>query len=576
MGKFIDLTGKQSGVLIAKKYLGDSQWDCECIICGNHITISTYWFNKNIKLIKSGFNRVGCKHIKDVKIGDSFGYLSVVAQDSDYVKPKSGSHEKRWICQCVCGKKKSIIESNLKSLKSTSCGLCGNQISVPEKAILFYLSRAFSNIQENYRPDFLQGKEIDIYIQELGLGIEYDGERWHKEVDKDIWKNQVCNNNGITLVRIREPKCIVREELNPYIITPKPITNGTHMTEPIRQLIEFINRKFQMELEIDVNCLRDNAEICKTVLNSSQSKSLADLFPEIAQEWDYEKNAPLTPKMVAAHSGKKAYWICEKGHKYSSVIASRTGGDACGCTVCSNHGMALYQNGTYIGQHSLAKEAPEIAKEFDEEKNGITADNIAISSNKKMWWKCSVCDFEWQSKVNNRTSTLKTGCPNCARTQGKLWKTRRANEILKNGSLFDNFTELCKEWDYEKNEVQPTEFTSGSAQKVWWKCEKGHSYQASINKKTSSRSTGCPYCLNRKVLVGYNDFATTHPHLLSEWNYEKNNILPMEILPGSHQKVWWKCYYCGENYELSPEKRKDRRLGCSCCRRKMRSTSKKD
>lgn len=564
MSNFTDLTGKQSGVLIARKYLGNSQWDCECIVCGNHITISTYWFNKNIRL-----HRDGCKHIKPVKTGDVYGLLSVVEQDSeDYIKPKSGKHEKRWICQCTCGRKKSILESNLKSLKSTSCGLCGNRISIPEKAVLFYLANHFPNIKENYRPDYLDGKEIDIYIPELMLGIEYDGEHWHKDPEKDIWKNNTCKNNGITLLRIREPKCAVMEELSPCIITPKPLTNGTHMTEPIKQLIEFININFQMELDIDVNCLRDNAEICKSVLNSSQSKSLAELYPQIAKEWDYDKNAPLTPELVAAHSGKKAYWICEKGHRYSSVIASRTSEDACGCPVCSNTGPILYQNGIYIGEHSLAKEAPEIAKEFDEQKNGISAYNIAVASNKKMWWKCSICGFEWQSKVNNRTSSLKTGCPECARTQGKLWQTRRPTEILKNGSLFDNYPELCKEWDYNKNDIHPSGLTSGSGQKVWWICKKGHSYQASISKRTSSRPTGCPYCSNRKILAGYNDLATTHPHLLKEWDYQKNNIMPTEISSGSHQKVWWKCYCCQEEYGLSPEKRTDKPLGCVRCRKK--------
>ena len=83
MGIFNDLTGKQSGVLVAKKYLGNSQWECECVVCGNHIIIDSYQFNKNIKLIEQGFNREGCKHIKLVKIGDSFGFLTVIEQDSD-------------------------------------------------------------------------------------------------------------------------------------------------------------------------------------------------------------------------------------------------------------------------------------------------------------------------------------------------------------------------------------------------------------------------------------------------------------------------------------------------------------
>ena len=568
MGNFIDLTGKQSGVLIARKYLGNSQWDCECVVCGNHITITTYWFNKNIKLSNAGFNRTGCKHVKPIQVGDTFGHLTVVEQDSvDYIKPKSGKHERQWICRCTCGRTKSVLESNLKALKSLSCGLCGNRISVPEKAILYYLSMCFSDLQENYRPDFLDGKEIDIFIPELKLGIEYDGERWHKDIDKDIEKNAVCNENGITLLRIREPKCIIADRLTPCIISPKPLTNGTHMTGPIKQLIAFINTTYCREIDIDVNCLRDNAEICKTLINSTQAKSLADLFPKIAEEWDYKKNAPLTPDLVAAHSGKKAYWLCKNGHSYSSVIASRTGDDACGCPVCSNHGPALYQDGIYIGEHSLSKEAPEIAREFDEQKNGISADDIAVASNKKVWWKCSTCGYEWQSKVNNRTSSLKTGCPQCAKEQNKQGKNKSQNHIAKHGSLFDRDPVLCQEWDYSKNDIKPTEVSFGSNKKVWWICKNGHHYQANINNRTCKK-TGCPYCTNKKVLPGYNDLATTHPDLLKEWDYKKNSIQPTEIHAGAHLKIWWKCCYCGEEYEASPEKRSSRPLGCVRCRRK--------
>ena len=216
----------------------------------------------------------------------------------------------------------------------------------------------------------------------------------------------------------------------------------------------------------------------------------------------------------------------------------------------------------------MTKEAPEIACEFDEQKNGISTDDIAVASNKKVWWKCSVCGFEWQSKVNNRTSTLKTGCPQCAKMQNKMGKRKVENLVAKNGSLFDHDPVLCQEWDYSKNELKPTEVSLGSGKKVWWICNLGHSYQACINHRTTVEQTGCPYCANKKVLPGYNDLATTHPSLLKEWDYEKNSIQPTEIHAGAHLKIWWKCCYCGEEYEASPEKRSSRPLGCVRCRRK--------
>ena len=67
--------------------------------------------------------------------------------------------------------------------------------------------------------------------------------------------------------------------------------------------------------------------------------------------------------------------------------------------------------------------------------------------------------------------------------------------------------DLVKEWNYIKNEdLTPDMFTCGSKTKVWWKCSKGHEYQATIGNKYKGSS--CPYCSGRKVLRGYNDLVT--------------------------------------------------------------------
>lgn len=115
---------------------------------------------------------------------------------------------------------------------------------------------------------------------------------------------------------------------------------------------------------------------------------------------------------------------------------------------------------------------------------------------------------------------------------------------LKVGDILDNKItnnkELMKEWDYKKNiNINPSSITLGSSKKVWWKCSKGHSYIAAVY---SRKKSGCPYCSNRLLLIGYNDFATQHPDLLCDWDYEKNGDLkPQNIMSGSAKKVWWKC-----------------------------------
>ena len=74
-------------------------------------------------------------------------------------------------------------------------------------------------------------------------------------------------------------------------------------------------------------------------------------------------------------------------------------------------------------------------------------------------------------------------------------------------------------------------FTYASNKKVWWKCSKGHEWEAVISSRTGS-DRGCPICANQKVLKGYNDLATIFPEFLPEWNYKKNKVSPSENIGG--------------------------------------------
>ena len=128
--------------------------------------------------------------------------------------------------------------------------------------------------------------------------------------------------------------------------------------------------------------------------------------------------------------------------------------------------------------------------------------------------------------------------------------------------LRDNL-ELMKQWDYEKKQgLNLEKLTLGSSKIAWWKCEKGHSYDASIKSKTIG-NLKCPICSNRRVLKGYNDLATTNPELLKEWDFNRNTILPYEITAGSEKMIWWICPK-NHSYQSYPFNRK-RGVGCPYC-----------
>ena len=111
---------------------------------------------------------------------------------------------------------------------------------------------------------------------------------------------------------------------------------------------------------------------------------------------------------------------------------------------------------------------------------------------------------------------------------------------MKDNSLLQ-YPEVLKQWNHEKNiGISPDSFSSGSRVKVWWKCEKGHEWQATISNRIKGR--GCPVCANRIIVVGYNDLATTNPRLAKEWNYKKNgDLTPKQVAAGSTVNAWWVC-----------------------------------
>lgn len=102
--------------------------------------------------------------------------------------------------------------------------------------------------------------------------------------------------------------------------------------------------------------------------------------------------------------------------------------------------------------------------------------------------------------------------------------------------------QLLDQWAAELNApLSPDTLRPNSHRVVWWRCEKGHSWQAIIASRTRL-GCGCPYCAGRRVLKGFNDLATRFPRLALQWDAELNKgLTPSEVTPGSSLRVWWRC-----------------------------------
>lgn len=53
----------------------------------------------------------------------------------------------------------------------------------------------------------------------------------------------------------------------------------------------------------------------------------------LLEQWDANKNSPLTTENIAATSTQRIWWKCEKGHVWQTQLSSRVRGST-GCPVC--------------------------------------------------------------------------------------------------------------------------------------------------------------------------------------------------------------------------------------------------
>ena len=280
--------------------------------------------------------------------------------------------------------------------------------------------------------------------------------------------------------------------------------------------------------------------------------TLASAYPNIATEWDREKNKGLSPDKVSPKSHKRAWWKCPKGHSYETYIFSRTSNVPSNCPYCAGQKPIK-------GETDLATRIPQILAEWDYSKNALGPDEYTAFSGQKVWWICPDCHTSYLARIVNRTANG-TRCPYC-------WGSK---SLAGSNSLQDLFPAIAAEWDRSRNELPLDQVTAGSEKKVWWRCPLGHSYDMIIKNRTI-KGEGCPYCSGHRVLVGFNDLVTTHPHIAAEWDTDRNgHKTPYQYTRGSDEIVWWRCPFGNHSYQATISGRTCHGHGCPCsCGRKV-------
>ena len=218
----------------------------------------------------------------------------------------SSSKKVWWRCK-TCGHEwMSTINNRIKR----GCPNCSKSriVSFPEKVIFFYMRKIYQDILENYRPDFLERTELDIFIPQIKVAIEYDGELHHQDVERDIVKIDKCKSKGIMLIRVREPGCPKLEHAGAIIELESCDINS--FEKMIRDINILAKKNLLENITLDIDLKRDAKEVNALVNYQNIDKSIKITNPELTAFWDAEKNDDFTMEKVTYASDKEVWWKC--------------------------------------------------------------------------------------------------------------------------------------------------------------------------------------------------------------------------------------------------------------------------
>ncbi len=254
----------------------------------------------------------------------------------------AGSARKIW-WRCPVGHE--YYASLLHRAHGTNCPVCnsGRQTSFAEQAVFYYIKQVFPDAKNRVLGLIGRRMELDIYIPSLKTAIEYDGEFWHKgeDLERERFKYQECQRHGIKLHRIREGGLSNVPDIADYEWHKANLGDKSELSMMIRHLLDRLDprsnfwtrKRVCFHSPVDVDVKRDEFEI-RQYMQNLKGESLADLYPILSEEWNYEKNGTLTPKMFKSGSTQKVWWRCrECGYEWEAGIYHRAKGKT-GCPIC--------------------------------------------------------------------------------------------------------------------------------------------------------------------------------------------------------------------------------------------------
>lgn len=208
-------------------------------------------------------------------------------------------------------------------MRGCGCSACSSQKSQAEDEICKLIPNL---LYERRNRTILDGKEIDIFIPSLKLGIEYNGLRWHtdfafgKDRNYHIGKLNKCNEKGVKLIQIFEDEWMNHKDI---VISKIKHIIGTDINKPkvfARKCITVEIDKSKAKPFLEENHIQGfaSASVYLGLLYGGELIGVMTFIEEENRKWNLNRFAT-NIKYNCIGAGGKLFKYFINNYKYSEI-----------------------------------------------------------------------------------------------------------------------------------------------------------------------------------------------------------------------------------------------------------------